>query len=746
MQVVINRQKLGIEDLEWGTGTATQIRGGVEVSVTRINAADIPYDDLQTLSEAIAPIVTDIIPNLPEILVSADNAAIATTKAAEALNSANLAASLLDQFDDRYLGSKDADPILDNDGNTLLDGALYWNTSLMPARMRAYSIAGGWVDALTLSTDGAATLTNKTIDSITNRVGADHIHYKVRNESGSIIPVNTVVAASGTQPGTDYILVVPITNPQTQIALGVVHTALAINGIGLVVNTGVVDDINTSSWAVGTLLYPNTAGGFTSTKPTSGRYQSCAYVMRQHSTKGTLLCEFTEPSYISSTTQAGYVQLNNTLTSTSSTQALTAAQGKALNDRLATVETGTVQEGDSVTLTGDVTGTAVFDTNGNVSIEATVVDDGHNHVIDNVDGLQTVLDGKQPIDATLTALAGITTAADNYVYAIAADTFTTGTITAFGRSLVDDADAATARATLGVAAAEVGDMFSMLGTDLTTAYLANSVQLSEIQTVADVSGSLNNKYFIVYVPKTDTTSTVEDSVAVWFNVNSAGVQPVLDPIPTRFVPVALATNATADTVATAIASALATETMIGVAAQLSTTSTDLMSYVYIYNKTGLSTTPTSAGDSGFIISQEDDGGGSLSGTAKWAGGVLAPNGKIYGIPYNSTTVLEIDPSTKTTSTFGSLSGTAKWYGGVLAPNGKIYGIPLNSTTVLEIDPSTKTTSTFGSLSGTNKWIGGVLAPNGKIYGIPYNSTTVLEISTSNDTPKPYMLSAYINKF
>lgn len=39
------------------------------------------------------------------------------------------------------------------------------------------------------------------------------------------------------------------------------------------------------------------------------------------------------------------------------------------------------------------------------------------------------------------------------------------------------------------------------------------------------------------------------------------------------------------------------------------------------------------------------------------------------------------------STFGSLSGTVSWDGGVLAPNGCIYGIPFNSTTVLKIDPS-----------------------------------------------------------
>ena len=80
-----------------------------------------------------------------------------------------------------------------------------------------------------------------------------------------------------------------------------------------------------------------------------------------------------------------------------------------------------------------------------------------------------------------------------------------------------------------------------------------------------------------------------------------------------------------------------------------------------------------------------DGGADLSGDYKWIGGVLAPNGKIYGIPDDSTSVLCIDPSNNTTSRFGSLSGTGKWVGGVLAPNGKIYGIPYNSTTVLCID-------------------------------------------------------------
>jgi hypothetical protein len=56
----------------------------------------------------------------------------------------------------------------------------------------------------------------------------------------------------------------------------------------------------------------------------------------------------------------------------------------------------------------------------------------------------------QPLDATLTALAGVTTAADRLIYATGADTFTVTTFTSFGRSLVDDADAAAGRTTLGL--------------------------------------------------------------------------------------------------------------------------------------------------------------------------------------------------------------------------------------------------------------------------------------------------------
>jgi hypothetical protein len=48
--------------------------------------------------------------------------------ATAAAASAAAAATSYDDFDDRYLGAKSTAPTLDNDGNTLLTGAIYWNS------------------------------------------------------------------------------------------------------------------------------------------------------------------------------------------------------------------------------------------------------------------------------------------------------------------------------------------------------------------------------------------------------------------------------------------------------------------------------------------------------------------------------------------------------------------------------------------------------------------------------------------
>jgi hypothetical protein len=58
------------------------------------------------------------------------SATAAATSAADAATSASSAATTYDNFDDRYLGAKSTPPTVDNDGNPLLTGALYFNSTL----------------------------------------------------------------------------------------------------------------------------------------------------------------------------------------------------------------------------------------------------------------------------------------------------------------------------------------------------------------------------------------------------------------------------------------------------------------------------------------------------------------------------------------------------------------------------------------------------------------------------------------
>lgn len=60
---------------------------------------------------------------------AAASATAAATSASSASTSASSAATSYDNFDDRYLGSKASAPTLDNDGDALLEGALYWNST-----------------------------------------------------------------------------------------------------------------------------------------------------------------------------------------------------------------------------------------------------------------------------------------------------------------------------------------------------------------------------------------------------------------------------------------------------------------------------------------------------------------------------------------------------------------------------------------------------------------------------------------
>jgi len=120
----------------------------------------------------------------------------------------------------------------------------------------------------------------------------------------------------------------------------------------------------------------------------------------------------------------------------------------------------------------------------------------------------------------------------------------------------------------------------------------------------------------------------------------------------------------------------------------------------------------------------------------WIGGILAPNGKIYFIPYNASRVLVIDTVTNQVDTSIVVpSGANKWFGGAIAPNQKIYCAPHNSDSVLIIDTITNTvdTTSIKVSTGNSKYVGAVLHTNGLIYFIPHHATDVMIINPATNT-------------
>lgn len=67
------------------------------------------------------------------------------TAVSDAQTAANAAATSYDNFDDRYLGAKSSAPTVDNDGDALVTGALYFNSS--SDKMFVRTSSGGWTAA-----------------------------------------------------------------------------------------------------------------------------------------------------------------------------------------------------------------------------------------------------------------------------------------------------------------------------------------------------------------------------------------------------------------------------------------------------------------------------------------------------------------------------------------------------------------------------------------------------------------------
>ena len=147
-QIAAEAAQLAAETAETNAETAETnaetAETNAEAAQTAAEAAQLAAENAQTAAE------------LAETNAeTAETNAVAAQLAAESARDSALAA--YDNFDDRYLGAKTSDPTLDNDGDALIAGALYFNS--VDGAMRVYT-GSVWVDAYAAGTSFLAKANN----------------------------------------------------------------------------------------------------------------------------------------------------------------------------------------------------------------------------------------------------------------------------------------------------------------------------------------------------------------------------------------------------------------------------------------------------------------------------------------------------------------------------------------------------------------------------------------------------------
>ena len=177
------------------TSASTATTKASEASTSATNAATSATNAASSATSASAS-ATSATNSAAAAATSESNAASSASSAAA---SAAAAATALDNFDDRYLGPKSSNPTVDNDGNTLVTGALYYRTTA-PIGMKVWDGAQ-WIEASAAQQASLVTFEYVATAGQTTFTGADANGVTLSYTVG-----NVLVSLNGVRlrPGDDF--------------------------------------------------------------------------------------------------------------------------------------------------------------------------------------------------------------------------------------------------------------------------------------------------------------------------------------------------------------------------------------------------------------------------------------------------------------------------------------------------------------------------------------------------------------
>ena len=197
------------------------------------------------------------------------------------------------------------------------------------------------------------------------------------------------------------------TTSTADIAFAVMSANATINTLAYAINTGILQNINTNSFAPGTLLYPSATGGFTSTKPTSGLYQIVAYVLRQNTNNGVVFVEFSGPRIVETSANTASTVVQRDASGNFSAGTITASLTGSISGNAATataLQTARTINGVSFDGTANITVAAAAGTLTGTTLASNVVSSSLTSV-----GTLGSLTVTNPINGSVTGSSGSTT-------------------------------------------------------------------------------------------------------------------------------------------------------------------------------------------------------------------------------------------------------------------------------------------------------------------------------------------------